>query len=288
MFWDVSDLFSLMMGRAWNIVVFAVLHVSIGYAAFPDRPVGGCGAGAGLLWIGQSSDAWAAVRNPASLALFRNVWVGVHHENRFAIRELSLSSVSAIFPVSNGSFAADLSHFGFSGMHATRIGLLYGMRLARKFYTGVGLAFCSVGFSGGYNSVQFYPVEASLLYRFSENLDFGCYLFYPNRFSQHSEYLPYLMGVGLVYRPVSGLNLAFQYDDDSESRPVFRIGILYSPLNRLAFRVGYATGNTEGFTAGMGWRLKRIRIDLAFGYHMLLGVTPRLSVGFYPSKKGRG
>lgn len=249
-------------------------------ASIPDRPTAGQGAALGQTWISLNS-TWSGLQNQAALAWQQSYWFGAHHENRFLVKELGLSSVGGIIPTSTGTFGLNVSHFGYSQFNITRAGLAFGMKLSTKFSAGVGLNVHHMQIAGDYGAKNAYTAEGGLLYMPTDKLVLGAYLFNPTRSSlDDQQSLPTLFGFGVSYLPVNNLMLVLQVDDDTENKPAVRGGVEYRALNNFAIRVGYSSGNPEGFTGGFGWNIRSIQIDLSFGYHRVLGYTPQLSVAY--------
>ncbi|MGE0076945.1 MAG: hypothetical protein AB7S48_03705 [Bacteroidales bacterium] len=263
-----------------TVLLILVLFYTTLKASVPDKPTGGQGTALGQTWISLNS-YWSSLQNQAGLAWQSNPWIGVHHENRFLINELSLSEIGAILPTSSGNFGFNISHFGYSQFNVTRGGFLYGMKLSENFSAGVGFNYHHLQIAGDYARKNAYTVEGGILYMPTEKLVLGAYLFNPTHASlDNQQSMPSLFGFGVSYLPTSKITMVLQVDDDTERKPVVRGGFEIEALKGFALRLGYSSGNPEGITGGFGWLVKNIQVDLAFGYHQVLGYTPQLSVSY--------
>ncbi len=273
-----------MSGRVVTTMAILMLF-STAKASIPDKPTGGQGAAMGQAWVALN-DSWAGFRNQAALAVNHNFWAGIHHENRFLTSELGLSTLGFLIPVSPGTFGIDISHFGYSQLNTTRIGLSYGMKFSEKFMAGIGLAYHRMQVAGEYKDRNAFTVEGGILYAPVEKLTLGAYIFNPTRSSfDDSQSLPPIIGAGATFRPSQKVVLTLQVDDNTESSPNVRGGLEFTATKNFCFRLGYSSGNPEGLTGGFGWMVKDINFDLSFGYHRILGYTPQLSVSYCPGSK---
>jgi opacity protein-like surface antigen len=266
------------------IVTLITLHIGL-KASVPDRPVAGSGAALGLTGISINS-TWSTLQNQAALAWQNDYWVGIHHENRYLVKELGLSAIAGIIPTSTGTFGVNLSHFGYSQFNVTRACIAYGMKFSDKFSAGVGLNLHHLQIAGDYENKNAYTVEGGLMYMPTSKLTLGAYVFNPTRSSfDEQQSLSPILGLGISYFPSEKVMLALQVDDNTETKPAIRGGVEYSPIKNIAVRLGYSSENPQGLTGGFGWSIKQIQVDLSFGYHSVLGYTPQLSVSYCFAKQ---
>ena len=58
-------------------------------------------------------DFWSIQNNPAGLAKWRSLSVGISYENRFLMKELSYSNAALAIPINIGTIGVSYSRFGF-------------------------------------------------------------------------------------------------------------------------------------------------------------------------------
>lgn len=267
------------MNRLCYVVAAMLLSVS-GFCQIPDKPVGGSGDALGQTYIALNN-SWAAIKNNAALGWDTTYWVGVHHQNRFMLSELGLSSIAARLPVRPGAFGVSLSHTGYNQFNVTRADISYGMKLSDRFVAGVGFSYHHAQLTGEYSNRNAFTVSAGLQYFISKKLLIGAFLFNPARASiDEQQTMPPLLGVALTYLPSKEVLVTLQVDDDTETPTAIRAGVEYKPIEVFALRLGYSSGNTEGLTAGIGLNLKGFWADLSVNKHSVLGYTPLLSVAY--------
>ncbi len=226
------------------------------------------------------TDPWSVFNNQAGLGWQRNYWAGVYHENRYFLNELSYSSLGGCIPVKTGTFGFGITHFGYSQFSQSRFGLSYGMMLSKTISAGIGLNYHTVRIAQGYGSSGAITAEAGILYQPLEKIAIGAHVFNPTRSTLGSDQnIPTTFGIGLAYYPVESVLLSVQGDDNTQTSPVVRAGVEYSPIKKLCFRAGMSS-NPMSLSFGLGWRVKSISFDLAFSYHRVLGYTPYISLSY--------
>jgi hypothetical protein len=282
-----------MIGCRWKrvfnsscrLILPYLLLPSFALANEPDKTIGARGAGLSNSTIALV-DPWSIFSNQAGLGWQRDFWVGIHHENRYFVKELNNSSLSGCFPVKPGTFGVAITHFGYKLYSQSQFGLSYGMMLSKNIAAGVGINYHSVRFSSGYGSASCVTAEGGIIYQPFEKIAIGAHVFNPSKSSLgSSQNISTSFGIGLAYRPAEAILITLQGDDNSSSSPAFRTGIEYSPAKRLSIRTGFSS-NPVAMAFGLGWKVKSIIFDLAFSYHEVLGYSPFVSLSYtFSSKK---
>jgi hypothetical protein len=65
----------------------------------------------------------------------------------------------------------------------------------------------------------------------------------------------------------------------TDYRVLLKTGLEFEPVKNLALRFG-VSGRPVQYTAGIGYRVKKVTTDIAFSYHGHLGFTPSVSLQF--------
>jgi len=267
-----------------RLILPYLLLPAIGFANEPDKTPSARAAGLGNSTIALV-DPWSIFSNQAGLGWQRDFWVGVHHENRYFIKELSNSSLSGCIPVKPGTFGVALTHFGYSQYSQSQVGFSYGMMLSKNIAAGIGINYHSVRFTNGYGSASCVTAEGGIIYQPVDKFAIGAHVFNPSRSSLgSSQNLSTSFGIGFAYHPTEYILITLQGDDNTQSSPVFRTGIEYSPAKRLSLRAGLSS-NPMTMAFGLGCKVKSIVFDLAFSYHEVLGYSPYVSLSYTLSSK---
>lgn len=268
-----------------RLILFALLLPVVSFSSEPDKVPSARTAGLGGSTI-AISDPWSIFNNQAGLGWQRNYWAGVYHENRYFVKELGYSTLGGCIPVKPGTFGVSLTHFGYSQFNQSRFSLSYGMMLSKSIAAGIGINYHSLHLTNEYGSTSSITAEGGIIYQPIDKLAIGAHVFNPTQSSLgSSQNLPTSFGIGLVYKPNNNILLTIQGDDNTQSSPIFRTGLEYSPVSSLSIRVGMAT-NPMLLSFGLGWKVKSLIFDLAFSYHEILGYTPHISLAYtFDSKK---
>lgn len=281
------------MARCWqtycfNTSVGLVFVISLAstkaFSGEPEKYPGARSSGLSNSSIALA-DPWSVFNNQAGLGWQRSYWAGVYQENRFFVNELSYSSLGVCIPVKPGTFGVGLTHFGYSQYNQSRLGLAYGMMLSKTVSAGVGINYHTVRLSGGYGGSECITAEGGIIYQPLQKITLGAHVFNPTRSTLGSNLnLTTSFGIGMVYRPVDNVLIAIQGDDNTQSSPIIRTGIEYSPAKSLSLRAGISS-NPMSLSFGLGWIVKSICFDIAFSYHQVLGYTPYISLSYNFDRK---
>lgn len=265
-----------------GLVVVFLLHVIPNcFAAGEFNVTGGRAAGMGFSSVALS-DAWSAGNNPGGLGCTKSFAAGIYVENRFLVKELSLKAVTVTIPVWKGSFGLILQHMGFSLYNEIKGGVGYGMLFGKYFAAGIQLNCLRISQAEGYGNRNIFSFEIGAQYRASSHLALGVHLVNPVaiRISSNSqERIPALVRLGLLWNISDELLATVEAEKDLLHKPVIRAGVEYHLSKTIFARAGIATNPTL-FTIGAGLEFGSFRLDLASGYHLVLGYSPQASVTY--------
>lgn len=223
---------------------------------------------------------WSLQDNQAGLAWIDQGCVGFHHENRFLESKLGFQSLALALPAKPGILAVNMSGFGYSKYRESRIGLAFARKFTAHFAAGIQLNYFHTRISGMYGHKSFLGVEAGIQYRLSYRLMAGIHIFNPTRTridTYPEEYLPTIFRAGIAWKAVDELLIGIEIEKDVENRPLWKAGMEYTLSEKIWIRAG--TGiSPASWCFGLGYLTGRIRTDLAFTYHHILGTTPHFSI----------
>lgn len=234
-------------------------------------------AGAGLLL----EDPFSGFCNPAGLAGLRNAEISASHEMPYLTNDLSVSSLSLVFPASPGVFGFNGSSAGFSLWREIRTGVSFARKFGPRFSAGVQI---DGFFARVPEDIPVRPVftwEAGLLSQPVADLLIGVHLFNPIQADYpdtRNQRLPVSFAFGAGYRFAGKILLAAEAEKDLLYPIIFRAGIEYEPVANIFLRYGY--NSVKGYAAGLGLHFSHFIIDVAFTKHLQLGYTPSLTLGY--------
>jgi len=275
----------------WIVLVIILVNNSLNASAsYPEEQPGSRAAALGYGFTGFA-DGWGLFYNQAALGYLENVWIGVHHENRFLSPDLSFSAIGGIIPVKPGALGVSIKRLGFSQYNQTQAGLAYGMKLANSLSAGIQLNVHHVYIAGEYGSTTAFSAEVGILYNPTQNLSIGLHVFNPTRSKIYVDEsmpeegrMPTVINLGLAYQLSKMVTINAGVENHVDNQASFKGGIEFSPIDNLYFRTGIAS-NPSLLGFGLGYSLSNLIMDLAFTRHEYLGYTPHISLSYQFGQK---
>ena len=261
------------------IFILLVSLCNIAKAGHENFPLGARQAGMGSTGA-AFPDIWSATHNQAGLALLQKPTFGLFYESRFALKELGLKAGAFAYPTSSGVFAIDLMQFGYSKYNESRIGLAFAKSLGANFSAGIKFDYLNTYFSEEYGNKGTFIAELGLLAKPAEHLYIGGHIYNINRAkiaAYNDERIPTLLTVGIAYEFSEKVLCTVEAEKDLEYKAIYKAGMEYRFMENLFLRAG-VTSNPNQMSFGIGYVYKRIKADIAFSSHQVLGITPH--VGF--------
>jgi hypothetical protein len=259
-----------------------LLLVSVGTtvkAGHENFPLGARQAGMGSTGVAYP-DIWSATHNQAGLALLDRPTFGLFYENRFTLKELGLKAGVFAYPTSSGTFAIDLMQFGYSKYSESQIGLAFAKSLGNKFSAGIKFDYLNTFFSEEYGNKGTFIAELGLLAKPLEHLYIGGHIYNLNRAkiaAYNDEKIPTILTVGIAYEFSEKVICTVEVEKDLDYKAIYKVGMEYRFLQNLFLRAG-VTSNPNQMSFGIGYSFKRIKADISFSSHQVLGISPH--VGF--------
>ncbi len=267
--------------RALLILFIILFNFHSIFAGNENYPVGARSAAMGNATV-MMSDLWSIHHNQAGLASIENISVGFHFENKFIFPEYGLQSAAFVFPTKTGVLGLNLSYFGYSKYNETKIGLAYAKTFYDKFSIGIQLDYLNTYIAEGYGNKGTAVFEAGIMTEPVENLYVGAHIYNPTR-SKIADYdderIPTIMRIGLGYNFADKVFLSVETEKDLVNKAIFKAGIEYDFLKNIYLRTGIST-NPYQTAFGLGYVFKRLKADIAFSTHQILGITPHISINY--------
>jgi hypothetical protein len=232
-------------------------------------------------------DVWSAMHNQAGLTDLNGLSAGVYYENRFGLNELSDKGAVLALPLKNSAFALHYHSFGYSSFNTSKTALAYAMKLSDKFSFGLQFNYHNTRIAENYGSKSSLSVEGGFLFKMNEHLSIAAHLTNPNRAklsSYNDERIPTILRLGAGYRFSEKVVLTGEVQKASDAKASVRAGLEYALVQQLSLRAGFGSTPSQ-YSFGFGWKLKTFQLDVATGYHLVLGFTPQISLTYNMSKK---
>lgn len=227
------------------------------------------------------SDTWNTFHNQAGLAGLKNYSAGFFYESRFMVEELSFAAGTVVIPVKAGTFGFGFSQFGKGSFKEHKAGLAFSKRLTKKLDAAIQLDYFSQQFPENENATGFATFEAGVIYAAKENLFIGAHVFNPVKggikTAEGLQKMPVIFRLGGHYQFPKMVLLILETEKNGKNPFVIKSGIEFIPAKNLSLRFG-VSGKPVNYTAGVGFQAGKVHMDIAFGYHGNLGLTPSVSI----------
>jgi hypothetical protein len=226
------------------------------------------------------SDCWSVFGNQAGLAMIDRPVVGGSFQNRFLVNELSTRAGLVVLPVQSSVFAFSFSQFGQIPFRQEKIGLAFARGISPKLNFGLQFNSYRLFLSEENKSVSSYGAELGVQYLFTEHLVVGFHVMNPYRtgvkLSSGIFRYPSRIKIGTFYRLSDLFSLSTELENDFDDHFILKTGIEYCILEKLFLRAG-VSGKPYQLSAGIGFQVKKLTLDLATTYNQYLGNSPSVS-----------
>ncbi len=228
------------------------------------------------------ADGWCTFNNQAGLGFLKSPVFGFHFENRFLVKELSAQAGTFAMPFKPGALAISYRFFGYSKYYESKFGLAYGMKFTNRFAAGVQINYLQTHIAEGYGNSNALAAEFGLLAQPIDNFYVGAHIFNPTM-TRHNglpeEIIPTVFRLGFSYVFDGKATILFETEKDLVLKPAYKGGIEVKAVGNLFLRGGFSTGY-EQYSFGLGYKYKKVIVNMAFSRHYVLGFTPYASIEF--------
>jgi hypothetical protein len=223
---------------------------------------------------------WSVFGNQAGLAGIDRPELAGSFQNQFLIRELSTRSGLFVFPVQSSVYAVSVYQFGKNPFRQEKFGIAYARQLFPQLNIGVQFNYFQLFMVEDNRSVGTSGLELGFQYLIAKKLVLGIHVLNPYKtvlktFSGIYRY-PSRISFGACYHLSDYFSLTSELDNDFNRQLILRTGLEYIILEKLILRTGIS-GMPYRLSAGIGFQVKRLIMDLATNYGQYLGNSPSVS-----------
>lgn len=235
---------------------------------------------AGAALIGN----WGTFNNQAATAFETDLSLMSYCENRFGLKEFSAFLAAAVIPTSQGNITTSITYFGLEIYNEQKIGLGYTRRFSDNF--SLALQFDLLGLSIPATGVSEHNItfEVGLIYKPTPKLNIGLHIFNPTQIklsqSTDNTEVPQISRLGLSFKLSENFLIASEIEHSSETDINIKGGLEYYLFDWLAIRSGYYD-KPQTCTFGMGFKSKKLMVDLAYQLSNSRNKTPGISIRYY-------
>jgi hypothetical protein len=228
------------------------------------------------------SNAWSVFNNPAALAFTQKYSLGINSDQRFGQSELRTSSIAGSYQNKWFTAGAGINHFGYSLFNQQRLNLSIAKKLNENFALGVSLDYVATNILEYGNAGNVVPA-VGILYKPLKTLSLGLMVFNPT-FRKYPELLvnpiPTFARIGLKYEVSPKVHSILEMEQQIERPASWRAGLRYKLREEVHLSIGMATQPVY-YTAGAGFKLKKMQFNFAGAFHEVMGFTPNIGC-MYP------
>lgn len=264
--------------RKWRSIFLFFLSIFLSfylstfvYSAFEQKPSSARPAGMGGAFVGLSNDTNAIDYNPAGLRLVPAFQFSSTYLNLYNVKGLDYSQAKFAFPLQGyGTVGALYSDFGPSEYKEHIFIFSHGFALAEGIMFGYNLKSMGIKIAE-YGDDSAFGLDIGALARVSEDFALGVSAKNINEpeISKGHEKLTEEFLTGIFYRPLTGLNFAFDMEKVLDQPVALHIGSEFRLTDFFVFRTGIQT-NPSQYAIGIGANYEKVYLDYGYISHATL------------------
>ena len=234
----------------------------------------------------QQENAISFTGNPAVLTKTRFLQFAISGERLFLLSELQQFVFAAGLPVQNGHFGIQVNYTGGLLHRETGAGLAYARSFGKKMDGGLQFNYYSRQING-YGSNMAVGVEVGTMFHLTPQLHAGMQVSNPaggKWKNTPAEKLPtgYKLGFGYDVSEKCFISLE---SVKTSGHPVFvNAALKYLFVPQCFVRAAIQSGTTS-YSAGIGYRLHLLQVEVMVTCHSMLGITPGLFISYVSKRK---
>ena len=226
------------------------------------------------------SDCWSAFENQAGLAKLKQPEAGCFFLNRFGINELATQAGVFVLPIQSSVFALSIAQFGKTPFKQENYGLSYARPISPKLNFGLRFHYSRVFFPEDNRYSGTIGIDIGVQATLTRHIILGVHIHnpYPSSIHTLNEKIQYpsQIKIGSTFYLSEVFSLITELENDFYKHSRLRSAFEYTIIEKFTVRAGI-TGSPYQRSAGFGFQLKKLIIDLANSYHSDLGNTSSIS-----------
>lgn len=226
------------------------------------------------------ADCWSVFGNQAGIAQIDRPIIGGSFQNKFLVKELSISAGLLIVPVRSTVFAFSVYQFGKTFFRQEKYGVAFARSLNPRLHFGLQFNYYRFFLAEDNRSIGSYGLELGFQYQLTNRLYLGIHSLNPYKTSigtfSGEYFYPSRLNFGASYQLSTSFGLVTEIEKDLDYPLKFKGGLEYNVMNNLFVRTGIS-GKPFQLAAGMGFAVKKMKIDWAVAYNQYLGNSPSVT-----------
>ncbi len=226
---------------------------------------------------------WAVFDNPAGLAEEKYFSAGVSYQSRFLMQQLATKALAVVIPAKRaGNFGLGYQQFGYELYRDQRFCATFSRTFGGAVSAAIRLDYLAVRFGDDYGNSGAITGSAGVIAKVTDAIRVGVSVYNPQRakFSRDgSERNPAIMTAAVSWNFKNETELALGVTKAGNLREILQCALRYEVSPRFLLHAGISNG-VESFSFGYAFKIAKLEIGMASGYHQLLGFSPRFSLIF--------
>jgi len=226
---------------------------------------------------------WAVFDNPAGIAEQTAFSTGISYQSQFLMQELSTKALAMVIPMKKvGNLGVGYQQFGYELYKDQRGCLVYSKSFGTAVSAGVRFDYIASKFGGEYGSTSAITGSVGVIARITEAVRVGASVFNPQRakFSDDGEErYPAIMMAGLSWNFGGETELGLGISKSGDSKHLFQCALRYQVSPKFILH-GSVSNGADPFLFGYAFKIGKLEIGMASGYHQMLGFSPCFSLTF--------
>jgi len=270
------------LSRKLIMIIVVLLYTAPLFAQFDFPAMGGTSAAMGGASVALPDDE-SALHNIAGLSWKSDVTLMLSVRQTFVVEGLGYASAGFALPLTFGTCAASVVHYGNSDYNEQMASVCYAMPIGERISLGAAFHYLHSGTSDPYYSpINRFTFSVALQYKDGDDLMVGFKAYNPIAvFSEDNSPLriPAVFNMGVSYRLLPDFMAVVEAEKNLYAKPTLKVGLSYLFHEYYAFRIGV---NTQPVVYSFGFGLNRSHFgaDLAMQIHNILGMMPQVSLHY--------
>src|SRR5690606_12235141 len=225
-------------------------------------------------------DEWSLFNNPAGLSGVTDAIVAVGYAMTPLLPGSDRMAVAGSLRAFKGVLSAGIFRFGdaFYSEQIMRLGYAHKLGLA-----ALGISASLIQYSAtGFGTLWVPGVTLCGIAELTPWMKIGAYVVNPTQpvvSRDHGERLPTQLTAGIGVTPGEQVLIIAEVEKDLDYDTSWKIAMEYRPLGRFHFRLGCRLV-PERFSAGVGFRSPRLRLDYALDYSAFIGTGHHVTAAY--------
>lgn len=228
-------------------------------------------------------DFWSVFANQAGISDLEEITVGANYYQAYQMWELGIQNFGVVLPTKTGNFAASYQRSGYPKFSTNSMGIGFARNLGEKWSASVQFDYLYYYQPEQTKKRGAFLMESGILTEPVEGLFIGAHVYNPTMVKlsdSPNEKVPTLFRIGLGYYFSEWVLVNFETEKELTYQPRYKFGLEYQIVTHFFARLGLITQPNQ-FTAGIGYQLNKLTVDVAFVTHETLPFSSQLSIKYH-------